>query len=132
MKRMFLLLCTLVIGSYAFAGSDRIPTRVDADAGHPPMLEDGEGLYTLNYHLIHREVADDLARLVRSFTPPTSRIFGKSESGALEVTDTAASLRRVYILVRENDLTPTLEVKRKWRKMEEVEDTRHHPALPNL
>jgi hypothetical protein len=98
-----------------------------ADAQHPPTLPDNSDLYTIKYKLRNSSAAVYLARLVRSFTPASSRIFPLTDTGTLQVTDTADSLRKVYVLIKNNDLEPTPEIQRKWQELEKVADQKNRP-----
>src|SRR4051812_37299242 len=115
------LLGSALVSSLALADSTAIPVAT-ADSRHAPVLPNNQELYTLKYKATNAETVEELARLVRSFTPQTSRIIPYEYSGMLHVTDTAASLRKVYDLVRANDVKPTPEMKQKWKELDKQAD----------
>ena len=92
------------------------------DALRPPTLPNNSDLYTIKYKLRNSDAVEHLARLVRSFTPASSRIFPLIDTGTLQVTDTADSLKRVYVLIKDNDLKPSPEVQKKWLDLEKKAD----------
>ena len=125
----FLWFGLLLISSLAGAGMNKGDPRdsapiVTADIQHPPTLPDSsDQYYTMKYKATNPDAIEDLARLVRSFTPATSRII--PSANLLSVTEPAANLKDVYILVKENDVKATPEMKRKWQVLERLSDHRY-------
>lgn len=107
---------------HARDNNSEVPT-VTADAHHAPTLPENSDRYTLHYQATHFDAVEDLARIARSFTPATSQIF-PLQNGVLQITDTATSLKKVYLIIKKNDVKPTPEMKRKWRKLVKEEDER--------
>jgi type II secretory pathway component GspD/PulD (secretin) len=75
-------------------------------------------LFTLIYKTQFADNVEDLARLLRSFMPANSRIIPNLLSGSLLITDTGMNLRKVVGLLKETDLKPTPELKKKWAERE--------------
>ena len=76
-------------------------------------------LYTMNYKASHPQAVDEIARTVRSFMPANSRVIGQELSGELLVTDTAPNLKKIYEIIRSNDVKPTPELLKKWAHNEQ-------------
>lgn len=95
---------------------------VKADAQTPPTLPNTWDLYTLNYKASNPEIVDQIARFSRSFMPANARIIPVEVSGTLLVTDSAANLKKLYTLIKDNDVKPTPEMKKKWQEQEQKEE----------
>jgi len=91
-KHCALLPATLLASSLVLASNSAVRT-VAADAAHEPFLPDSRDRYTINYKATNADAVEGLARLVRSFTAPTSNIFPNGITGTLQVTDDAATLK---------------------------------------
>jgi type II secretory pathway component GspD/PulD (secretin) len=105
------------------ARDSAIPS-VTADAHTPPALPDNWDLYTMKYKATNPDVVEDIARMTRSFMPGNSRIIPAETSGMLLITDTAANLKKVYGIIKDSDVKPTLEMKKKWQEREKHAEQR--------
>ncbi len=120
--------CSLILGSIPASaqkdgsGGDLGKSVILTDAQHPPALPNNSDLYTIKYKLKNPDALEHLARLVRSFTASSSRIFPVIDGGLLQVTDTANSLKRVYDLLKDNDAKPTVEMQKKWTALQKEAD----------
>jgi len=97
---------------------------VTADAHTPPALPDTWDLYTMKYKATNPELVEEIARLTRSFMPAIARVVPVEWSGMLMITDTAANLKKVYGLIKSNDVKPTPEMKKKWQEREKQAEER--------
>jgi len=95
------------------ARDTRLPV-LKADATHPPRLPEVWDLYELRYKATNPEVIEEISRSIRSFISAQSRIIPLSLSGELHVTAPAPELRKLYELIRDSDVKPTEEQKKKW------------------
>ena len=89
-----------------------------SDAKTAPTLPDTWDLYTMTYKASHPETVDQIARLTRSFMPANSRIVSAEWSGELMITDTAPNLKKIYELIKTNDVKPSAEMLKKWQHWE--------------
>jgi general secretion pathway protein D len=99
------------------ARDSAIPTVV-GDKQHAPAFPDTWDLMTFSYKATNPESVEAIARMVRSFMPANARIASIEMSGMLVVTDTAPNLKKLYEMIRANDLKPTAEVRKKWAEEE--------------
>ncbi|MGZ3708285.1 MAG: hypothetical protein ACXWPM_05625 [Bdellovibrionota bacterium] len=106
------------------ARDSAIPT-VSADAHTKPKLPDTWDLYTMKYKATNAEVVEHLARFAHSFMPATSRIIPVEFSGILLVTDTAPNLKKMYDLIKDNDVKPTVVMRKKWEEQDKLSEKRH-------
>jgi len=97
------------------ARDSALPT-IDADANTPPALPNNWDLYTMRYKASNPELVEHMARFSRSFMPANSRIIPVEWSGLLLITDTAANLKRIYDLIKSNDVKPTPEMKKQMQE----------------
>ena len=56
--------------------------------------------------------------------PANSRIIPVEFSGMLLVTDTAPNLKKMYDLIKDNDVKPTAEMKKRWAEQEKAYEKR--------
>lgn len=106
---------------------------IRADKTHAPALPNNWDMVTLLYKASHPEVVEQIARMSRSFMPANSRIIPSELSGTLLVTDSAANLKKLYEIVRDEDQKPTAEMKKRWeeeskRRMAEAMQKKHEEA----
>lgn len=93
--------------------------RFDADSKTTPDIPKTWDLGTLRYRLAHPELAETIARTLRSFLPATSRVIPEELSGHLIVVATFPILANVLNLAQSMDVKvsgPTLKKVEEKRK----------------
>ncbi|MCM2322368.1 MAG: hypothetical protein NDJ90_03805 [Oligoflexia bacterium] len=99
---------------------------VDASASNPPALPDTWDLYTMRYQASNPELVEDIARFARSLMPANARIIPVEWSGLLLVTDTAANLKKLYDLIKSNDVRLTPEARKRMQESEKRMEQRRN------
>lgn len=97
---------------------------VQADSQQPPSLPDTWDLYTIKYKASNPDMVEHIARVTRHFMPGGARIIPLELSGTLMITDTAINLKKIYDIVKTNDVKPTPELKKKWQEQEKQAEKR--------
>ncbi len=92
---------------------------ITADSKTAPVLPDTWDLVTMSYQAAHPEGVEYLARTSRSFMPANSRIIPMETSGRLLITDSVANLRKIYEIIRSNDVKISPEVLKEWKEWSE-------------
>lgn len=92
-----------MIASQRDARDAAIPL-VLSSAERPPELPLNHDLITLRYEAKNPGLVDHFARTSRSFMPANSRIIPDQASGSLLITDTALNLRKLYPIIRTQDV----------------------------
>lgn len=92
---------------------------VTADSKTAPALPDTWDLMTMSYQAANPEGVEHLARSARSFMPANSRIIPMETSGKLLITDSSANLRKIYEILRTNDVKISAELLQEWKEWRE-------------
>ena len=88
-----------------------------------PKLPDTWDYATMVYTTVDTANIDEIPRVLRNFMPPSSRIIS-IDAGKILITDGIANLKKMHTLLKEIDVKPTAEMKRKWAEEKKRRESR--------
>jgi len=92
---------------------------LDGSQKEMPKIPNNWDITTLKYKLTNGEVAEQIARTLRSFMPANARIIPNELSGMVLITDNNPNLKKCIDLIRSLDVKPTAEMRKNWAKREQ-------------
>ncbi|MEW6056731.1 MAG: secretin N-terminal domain-containing protein [Bdellovibrionota bacterium] len=93
---------TYIIMRQRDAKDSHLP-QVYASSSQTPELPNTWDYVDLVFKLKNAEAGSDIARIMRNFMPPNSRIIADEPNGRVLVTAAAPVLKRVYALIKDAD-----------------------------
>jgi hypothetical protein len=111
--------------------------RLDADSRTTPVIPKTWDLATLRYHLSNAELAEPIARNIRSFMPGNSRVIPDEISGRLILVVSYPVMANVLNLIQSMDVKASastlkkLEDRRKEARESERRAAASRPAIEN-
>jgi hypothetical protein len=97
-----------------------------ASKNQEPSLPNTWDLYTLIYVAEHPEAVEEIAKVARLFSNPTTRILPIPAQGKIHITAAIPDLKNIYDVLKEFDSSPSIKLLKKkkireaeWRRIEQ-------------